>query len=177
MQWKLIVLVLAIICGASFFIAAKNSTETFDQDTKAVDEVADKKTSQYKAGAVAFDAYSAVHGSPPLSEALDHYRKIAEEGSLSKEDMIARIRSDTANVPNVDQPAAIKVTDAQVDAELNRLKAHAVSAEALSAPIVKPVGGTALASRLQDLSEQLAAVARDARAAGAHAQVETFYSF
>jgi lipopolysaccharide export system protein LptC len=75
MQWKLMILIFAIICVVSFFIASKNSTENFEQEKKVIEEASDKGVEQYRAGSVAFDAYNTVHGKPPLSEALDHYRK------------------------------------------------------------------------------------------------------
>jgi hypothetical protein len=43
--------------------------------------------------------------------------------------MIARITSDKVTLPEADKPTAIKVDDADVDAELLRLKDHAVTAE------------------------------------------------
>jgi hypothetical protein len=49
--------------------------------------------------------------------------------------MIARITSDKVTLPEADKPTAIKVDDADVDAELLRLKDHAVTAEALQSPI------------------------------------------
>jgi hypothetical protein len=48
--------------------------------------------------------------------------------------MIARITSDKVTLPEADKPTAIKVDDADVDAELLRLKDHAVTA-ALQSPI------------------------------------------
>jgi hypothetical protein len=48
--------------------------------------------------------------------------------------MIARITSDKVTLPEADKPTAIKVDDADVDAELLRLKDHAVTAEALQSP-------------------------------------------
>jgi hypothetical protein len=56
------------------FIATKNSTENFEQEKQAIELASDKGTAQYLAGQIAFDAYNAVHGKPPPSEALDHYR-------------------------------------------------------------------------------------------------------
>jgi hypothetical protein len=90
------------------------------------------RAAQYLAGQIAFDAYNAVHGKPPPSEALDHYRKIAQAEQLDKTKMIARITSDKVTLPEADKPTAIKVDDADVDAELLRLKDHAVTAEVTS---------------------------------------------
>jgi hypothetical protein len=97
-----------IICAVSFFIATKNSTENFEQEKQAIELASDKGTAQYLAGQIAFDAYNAVHGKPPLSEALDHYRK-AQAEQLDK--MIARITSDKVTLPEADKPTAIKVDD------------------------------------------------------------------
>jgi hypothetical protein len=120
------------LCGI-IFIATKNSTENFEQEKQAIELASDKGTAQYLAGQIAFDAYNAVHGKPPPSEALDHYRKIAQAEQLDKTKMIARITNVT--LPEADKPTAIKVDDADVDAELLRLKDHAVTAEALQSPI------------------------------------------
>jgi hypothetical protein len=92
MRWKLAILIF-FICAVSFFIATKNSTENFEQEKQAIELASDKGTAQYLAGQIAFDAYNAVHGKPPLSEALDHYRKIAQAEQLDKTKMIARITS------------------------------------------------------------------------------------
>jgi hypothetical protein len=129
MRWKLAILILRLF--VVFFIATKNSTENFEQEKQAIELASDKGTAQYLAGQIAFDAYNAVHGKPPPSEALDHYRKIAQAEQLDKTKMIARITSDKVTLPEADKPTAIKVDDADVDAELLRLKDHAVTAEAL----------------------------------------------
>jgi hypothetical protein len=86
MRWKLAILIFTIICAVSFY---KNSTENFEQEKQAIELASDKGTAQYLAGQIAFDAYNAVHGKPPPSEALDHYRKKAEQ--LDKTKMIERI--------------------------------------------------------------------------------------
>lgn len=135
MRWKLAILIFTIICAISFFIATKNSTENFEEEKQAIELASDTSTAQYLAGQVAFDAYNAVHGKPPLSEALDHYRKIAQAEQLDKTKMIARITLDKVTLPDADKPAAIKVDDAVVDAELSRLKDHAVTVETLQSPI------------------------------------------
>jgi hypothetical protein len=134
MRWKLAILILRLFVRYHF-IATKNSTENFEQEKQAIELASDKGTAQYLAGQIAFDAYNAVHGKPPLSEALDHYRKIAQAEQLDKTKMIARITSDKVTLPEADKPTAIKVDDADVDAELLRLKDHAVTAEALQSPI------------------------------------------
>jgi hypothetical protein len=54
------------LCGI-IFIATKNSTENFEQEKQAIELASDKGTAQYLAGQIAFDAYNAVHGKPPLS--------------------------------------------------------------------------------------------------------------
>jgi hypothetical protein len=83
MRWKLAILILRLFVRYHF-IATKNSTENFEQEKQAIELASDKGTAQYLAGQIAFDAYNAVHGKPPLSEALDHYRKIAQAEQLDK---------------------------------------------------------------------------------------------
>lgn len=164
MQWKLIVLIFVVVCVTSMFIASKNSTETFEQERQASAASGSVKAEEYKAGAVAFDAYNEVHGRPPLSEALDHYRNIAATEKLTKDQMMARIQSDSTL--KEDRPVAIKVSDDQVDAELERLKTHAVSVESMTAPVVSPVSphvDSGISTRLRELSEQLAAIAQEVR--------------
>jgi predicted small secreted protein len=199
MRWKLIVLVFLVVVAATFFIVSGNTTENFGQDGSAAPDGKEGAAAErYKAGAIAFDAYNAVHGKPPLTEALDHYRKIAEDGRLDAAQMKARIQSDARDLPATDTPVAITVSDRDVDAELERLKAHAVNAEAMTAPLVgkggpaadppqMPPGGAApppaVSARLQEISNQLSTIAREVQYAagpvplGQPPNVERFFAF
>jgi hypothetical protein len=71
------------LCGIIFM--TKNSTENFEQEKKAIELPATRVPPPGLAGQTAFDAYNAVHGKPPPSEALDHIEK-AEQ--LDKTKMI-----------------------------------------------------------------------------------------
>jgi hypothetical protein len=82
MRWKLAILILRLFVRYHFY--SDEELKNFEQEKQAIELASDKGTAQYLAGQIAFDAYNAVHGKPPLSEALDHYRKIAQAEQLDK---------------------------------------------------------------------------------------------
>lgn len=157
MNWKLAILVVVILGAAVAFMAKRTPLEGFEGNT--IEETVTKGTA-YKAGADAFDAYIEVHGRPPLSEPLNHYRKVALDNSLSKEDLVQRMKSD-AQLPNADKAPAVMVSDAVVDSELEKLKKHAVVAESMTAPITRATASASVSARLQEIASQLTTLAAD----------------
>lgn len=162
MNWKLIILVTVILGAAVAFMAKRTPMEGFEGNTIEETKPAAPavKDSAYKAGSDAFDAYIEVHGRPPLSEPLNHYRKLAIDSSLSKEELIKRMNSD-AELPDKDKVVDIQVSDATVDKELEKLKAQVAVKESMSAPITRATASAAVSARLREIASQLNTLATD----------------
>jgi hypothetical protein len=165
MKWKLMMFVILIVIVVVSVIASKSTSEDFDEGMQSEKDVPSPTVSEaYTAGSVAFDAYNEVHGRPPLSEALDHYRKIAQDGKLTKEQMVKRINSDMTTLPASDKPEALKVTAKEVNTELHQLRAYSQAAGVLNRPMVPPSStenSIALSTRLADIATQLKALAEE----------------
>jgi hypothetical protein len=82
------------------------------------------------------------------------------DGKLTKQDLIQRMRSD-AQLPENAKVADLKVSDSDVDKEIESLKTHAVVAEAMSAPITRASASAAVSARLRELASQLSTLATD----------------
>jgi hypothetical protein len=157
MNWKLVILVTVILGAAVAFMAKNTPVEGFDGNKidGAAHEPQDKdKGGAYTAGANAFDAYMEVHGRPPLSEALAHYRKVALNGSLTKEELVQRIKTDS-QLPDAAKASDLKVANAEVDRDLDKLKTSDDAARTMAAPITKATASTAVSIRLQEIVAQL----------------------
>lgn len=157
MNWKLTILVIVILGAAVAFMTKSTSVEGFETETSK-ETVA--KGAAYKAGSDAFDAYIDVHGRPPLSEPLNHYRKLALDNSLSKEDLVLRMKSD-AQLPDKDKTAKLQATDSTVDKELEKLKTHVVVKETMTSPITPATASAAVSARLREIASQLNTMATD----------------
>jgi hypothetical protein len=156
MRWTLIAILFAAI--AAMFVWSSTSASDLEGFDAPPERAATPAPDATPAPSSAFDAYLKVHGSPPITETLQHYREVERRATLTFDQLVARIESDKQHMP-----PKIAVTDASVDAELLKLKHHAESAEALQAPVVPARKDDLLAAKLQSISDQLSDLAQRSR--------------
>lgn len=114
------------------------------------------------------DMYKELYGKYPVTEILVHYRDIS--GSLTREELKARIKTDGGTPPGV------KVTSETAEADVGVMKPPVPGDKPILPRDVKPNDGGALAVKLMAIASQLSTISEDLKA-GMQAQPKAYESF
>jgi hypothetical protein len=114
------------------------------------------------------DMYKELYGKYPVTEILVHYRDIS--GSLTREELKARIKMDGGTPPGV------KVTSESAETDVGVMKPPVPGDKPIMPRDVKPNDGGALAVKLMAIASQLSSLSEDLKA-GQQAQPKAYESF